>query len=797
MRTSTVAIVVFVVVLCGTVVASTTVVASDPPLADAGLDQTVPPGTTVHLDANGSRDPDGQITSVRWRIDGPAGSSATPACRTCRQTTFSPTTVGQYNVTLTVTDDDGQSRSDTLEVVVEPAGGPGVSLSGPATATRGRQTTVTADVTAPSGQLDTLAWVVDGTFVRREPVTGSDATVSLTRQFDTIGPARIRAIAYDTAGRRGAATHGLSVTRASGPPTTPSPPTPPTGPTPGPSPSPGPTPSPGPPSSPPSTNGSRPGGTAPSFTVTELTAPARTTTNSSVPVTATVENTGTARGTYPARLLVDGTRTGRTTVALDPAESDMATFRHRFTQPGTYTLTVGARSTVIEVDPAVSGGGRIFVDTIYVPSDIQQGTTATIYGSVVNTDTTPRTLDTPFAIDGRTLDSRSPTVAAGETKYVAFNAEFLDSGRRTVSIGTASTSVVVTPTRGPAAFRVSRLTGPNRTLDIGERAAFTATIRNTGQSHGTYDATLAVDGTPVQNRSVFVSVGGEKRVRFTESFDRSGQYSVSVGDRSRSVDVTDAGRLQVASLDVPNRVDTGERFDVRATIESTYDRGKVQNFKLYVDGRIDGRKQFVTISGGGQTTLVWKNRHLTHRGAFPREFEVRLRDQRRNVTVVPPVSDDTSNAGSACDGGYVWTDMEGNMVGCLDKNSTDIHYSDNGSEVWIDANGEDGLQVSRNGDLVTVMNDTEIKKFGGKIPGETVQEELEESAINIFDSKNSDDDDDESTYNPGPVFKPGDDGDCGPMGCSTNPSGTNQSRTDTYSQYRAPINNLVIDNVPN
>ena len=784
MRTSTVSIVVFVVLVSGTAVASTTVVASDPPLADAGLDQTVPPGTTVHLDANGSRDPDGRLTSVHWRIDGPAGSSATPDCRSCRQTTFSPTTVGQYNVTLTVTDDDGQTRSDTLEVVVEPDGGPSVSLDGPATATRGRPTTIRADLTTTSARLDTLAWVVDGELLRREPVSGTDTTVSLTRRFGTTGPVQVRAVAYDTTGRRGAESHGLTVTapglpRSGTPPgagtpqPTPSPGPPAAGPTPSPRP---PAPGPTPPGSTP-TNGSLPVGTVPSFAVTGLTAPARTTTNTSVPITATVENTGTARGTYTAELSVDGTRTEQTTVSIGPAASAVVTFRHRFTQPGTYTISVGNRSTMIEVDPAASsggGGGRIFVDTITVPGDVQKGTTATIYGSVRNTGTTPRTLDTPFALDGRPIESQPVTVPAGETRAVTFTADFSDSGRRTVSIGNESASILVTPGSDPAVFRVTRIVAPDQTLDIGERGEFAATVRNVGDMHGTYNATLTVDGTPVQTRSVLLPAGSEEQVRFSDSFDDVGTHSVSIGSKSSSVDVADFGQIRVASLDVRNRVDSGERFDVTATIENTYSRGNVQQFELYVDGQLDGRKQFVTIPGGGQTTLVWENRHLEHRGAFPREFELRVRDQRRNVTVVPPVSSGPSNAGSTCPGGYVWTDMDGNMVGCLDKNSTDIHYSDNGSEVWIDANGRDGLQISRNGDLVTIMNDTAVEQYGGKVPASVVEENLN-SKINKRQNKQAPESDtsggQSEKFVPGPGYEPDEDGDCGPMGCSTSPAG--------------------------
>lgn len=94
------------------------VAANSPPLASAGLDQEARANTTVYLDAGGSLDPDGSIASYEWRIVRPDGNTTTPECRRCPQTWFVPREVGRYNVTATVTDEDGATRSDTLYVAV-------------------------------------------------------------------------------------------------------------------------------------------------------------------------------------------------------------------------------------------------------------------------------------------------------------------------------------------------------------------------------------------------------------------------------------------------------------------------------------------------------------------------------------------------------------------------------------------------------------------------------------------------------------------------------------------------------
>lgn len=91
---------------------------TEPPLAEAGLDQSVVPGTTVYLDGGGSLDPDGEIASYRWSIETPRGATNTPKEPNAAMTRFVPDQPGRYLVELTVTDDAGNSRSDTLYVDV-------------------------------------------------------------------------------------------------------------------------------------------------------------------------------------------------------------------------------------------------------------------------------------------------------------------------------------------------------------------------------------------------------------------------------------------------------------------------------------------------------------------------------------------------------------------------------------------------------------------------------------------------------------------------------------------------------
>ncbi|WP_123537125.1 PKD domain-containing protein [Halosimplex salinum] len=188
---------------------------NDAPLADAGLDQTVSANTTVHLDATGSRDPDGEIRTYAWRLEQPDGNYTAPACQTCGQTSFVATQTGTYNATITVTDDEGATRTDTLHVHVEPSDGPSVSLSGPKDVVEGRFADYSASVSAGATELAAVVWRVDGQFENRTAVAGASATTNHSEVFTSDGTVTIAVTAVDRLGRQRTARTNVTVTAAS------------------------------------------------------------------------------------------------------------------------------------------------------------------------------------------------------------------------------------------------------------------------------------------------------------------------------------------------------------------------------------------------------------------------------------------------------------------------------------------------------------------------------------------------------------------------------------------------------
>lgn len=88
-------------------------VIQDPPVADAGQDTTVAPGTTIYLHAKGS-DGYGPIVKREWQI----GSAAFKAIGQQETQILAPNIEGDLRCILRITDSDGLTALDTMMVFI-------------------------------------------------------------------------------------------------------------------------------------------------------------------------------------------------------------------------------------------------------------------------------------------------------------------------------------------------------------------------------------------------------------------------------------------------------------------------------------------------------------------------------------------------------------------------------------------------------------------------------------------------------------------------------------------------------
>ena len=87
-----------------------------PPVANAGVDQTIFAGTLAELDGSASSDADGDALSYSWALSRPAGSAAVLSDSTIANPTFIADIAGLYSATLSVSDGTVSSDVDTVVI---------------------------------------------------------------------------------------------------------------------------------------------------------------------------------------------------------------------------------------------------------------------------------------------------------------------------------------------------------------------------------------------------------------------------------------------------------------------------------------------------------------------------------------------------------------------------------------------------------------------------------------------------------------------------------------------------------
>lgn len=132
------------------------IMSKSPPVADAGAPATTPEGTNVELNGTGSSDPDGDITTYAWDLDGDG------ACDdVANDPTPDFTAVGQDGVTtvkLCLTDAVGLKDEDTTTVTVTNVT-PSITASSNAPMSENTAVTVSGTFTDP-GWLDPLSGTI-------------------------------------------------------------------------------------------------------------------------------------------------------------------------------------------------------------------------------------------------------------------------------------------------------------------------------------------------------------------------------------------------------------------------------------------------------------------------------------------------------------------------------------------------------------------------------------------------------------------------------------------------------------
>ncbi|MCK4723823.1 MAG: hypothetical protein KAT75_10980, partial [Dehalococcoidia bacterium] len=155
-------------------------------------------------------------------------------------------------------------------------------------------------------------------------------------------------------------------------------------------------------------------------------------------------------------------------------------------------------------------------------------------------------------LEGCTVDLDSHTISAPVSHFTAFS--------------------ILAYTR-PAAFTVSSLTITPDEVNIGESAAISVLITNTGDLTGSYEVSLEINNTVVETKEVTLAGGDSEPVSFSITKDTAGEYTVNVGGLLGTFEVrTPQAAFSISDLSVsPAEIQVGENVNISVSVANTGD----------------------------------------------------------------------------------------------------------------------------------------------------------------------------------------------------------------------------------
>jgi len=88
-----------------------------------------------------------------------------------------------------------------------------------------------------------------------------------------------------------------------------------------------------------------------------------------------------------------------------------------------------------------------------------------------------------------------------------------------------------------ADFEVSNIRYSPSKVFAGENITISADIKNVGNAEGSYDATLTIEGTDIETKTVRLAPREEKTIHFTVRLEKEGNHTIKIGDETLTLTV--------------------------------------------------------------------------------------------------------------------------------------------------------------------------------------------------------------------------------------------------------------------
>jgi hypothetical protein len=161
------------------------------------------------------------------------------------------------------------------------------------------------------------------------------------------------------------------------------------------------------------------------------------------PVTVSLANRGGSAGSIDLEMRADGEVVGSRTVEVGANAERTVTVNATFPETGSYAVSVGNSRGTVTVQESSSA---LVVNRVTVDDErVAIGQMVTVTADVENVGSEGDEFTVQLRVSGEVVESQTVEVPAGETRSVEFTIPGNNPGTYNLSVGSASTQVVVDP----------------------------------------------------------------------------------------------------------------------------------------------------------------------------------------------------------------------------------------------------------------------------------------------------------------------------------------------------------------
>lgn len=326
------------------------------------------------------------------------------------------------------------------------------------------------------------------------------------------------------------------------------------------------------------------------FEVISLTAPSTASIGSDISATATVMNSGDAKGTETFQYRIGSTVVSSVKKTIDPGKKASLTFDGTVPNVGVgeqlQGVFVGNTNNGLTKSITLDSNRPAFsVDSFQAPSRATVNDSVTATMSIRNSGNASGTATVEYRINNKVIGSKQVTLAPGKSQTISISGLVPDlkSGtyKQSATIRDSTSRLeanIVIQAEPSAYFSVSRLDAPKSAIANDDITA-SATITNSGTQKATVPVEYRIGGNVIKRVQVELGPSKSKTIEFTGVVPK-----LSKGTYTQGVFIDNTDRGQTSSLQLrsgtlfqinnfvgPPAAQIGDQISVQATVRNVGD----------------------------------------------------------------------------------------------------------------------------------------------------------------------------------------------------------------------------------